>query len=164
MLQKKICVLGPTGVGKTSLIKQFVEGIFSEKYLTSIGVKIDKKLLINGIRPVQLMIWDLEGIDKYSHFNPRYLRGASGLIFVADKSRFSSVSELMEIYSLTKKHLDVPSILAINKDDLPQSIKWDQSIVDSHAQSFDRIFTTSAKTGQSVEEMFEQIGKLITES
>ncbi len=43
MIQKKVCILGPTGVGKTSLIKQFVEGIFSEKYKTTIGVKIDKK-------------------------------------------------------------------------------------------------------------------------
>ncbi|MGJ8679827.1 Rab family GTPase, partial [Paraglaciecola sp.] len=64
MIQKKICILGASGVGKTSLIKQYVEGIFSEKYLTSIGVKIDKKIVELDSSSVQLMIWDIEGIDN----------------------------------------------------------------------------------------------------
>ena len=64
MIQKKVCILGPTGVGKTSLIKQFVEGIFSEKYKTTIGVKIDKKQVNKDGRGVQLLLWDLEGIDN----------------------------------------------------------------------------------------------------
>ena len=60
MIQKKVCILGPTGVGKTSLIKQFVEGIFSEKYKTTIGVKIDKKQVNKDGRGVQLLLWDLD--------------------------------------------------------------------------------------------------------
>jgi len=161
MLQKKICILGGTGVGKTSLVKQYVEGIFSEKYLTSIGVKIDKKQVMI-CPPVQLMIWDLEGIDKYCGFNPRYLRGASGMIIVSDQTRLNSLAESMEIFSLAKNTVNIPSILAVNKTDLPASMNWDESILQNHANQFDKIHFTSAKTGLDVESLFTSIAKLVS--
>ena len=43
MTQKKVCMVGTSGVGKTSLVAKFVRSIFSDKYLTTVGVKIDKK-------------------------------------------------------------------------------------------------------------------------
>ena len=162
MLQKKVCILGPTGVGKTSLVKRYVEGIFSEKYHTSIGVKIDKKLVNNNISPVHLLIWDLEGVDKYCGFNPRYLRGASAIIFVADQTRYSSIAELMEIFALARQHNDAPAILVINKIDLPLSLNWDDKQVAMHAKSFETIFLTSAKTGKSVESVFDFVAQIVT--
>ena len=59
MLQKKICLLGAFGVGKTSLTRRFVSSIFSDAYLTTVGVKIDKKTLDVGTTPVSLVIWDI---------------------------------------------------------------------------------------------------------
>lgn len=162
MLQKKICILGPTGVGKTSLVKQFVDGIFSDKYLTSIGVKIDKKLVSTGFTPVQMLIWDLEGIDKYCGFNPRYLRGCAALVIVVDQTRFSSLGEAMEILSLCRKETDVPVVLAINKTDLSPSMNWDDTILQKHIKHFSDVRYTSAKTGQNVENMFESIAKLVS--
>ncbi|MBF7074105.1 GTP-binding protein [Glaciecola sp. MH2013] len=163
MLQKKICILGPTGVGKTSLVKQYVEGIFSEKYLTSIGVKIDKKRVDLSPTPVQMMLWDLEGIDKYCGFNPRYLRGAAAYIIVADQTRTTSLSEAMEIHSEARNHTDVPAILAINKSDLTASSTWDVAKVDAHSSVFHKRFITSAKSGEQVEDMFAFIAKTITD-
>ena len=61
MIQKKICLLGPFAVGKTSLIRRFVDSIFSDKYLTTIGVKIDKKALTIENKDINLMIWDIVG-------------------------------------------------------------------------------------------------------
>jgi len=162
MLQKKVCILGPTGVGKTSLIKQYVEGIFSEKYHTSIGVKIDKKIVASGFTPVQLMIWDLEGIDKYCGFNPRYLRGASALVIVADQSRLSSLAEAMEILAISKEHSNIPAILAINKADLEPSIGWTESILQKHVTAFENVFLTSAKTDKNVTHMFEALANIVT--
>lgn len=163
MLQKKICILGTTGVGKTSLVKQYVEGIFSEKYHTSIGVKIDKKQ-VSREPPVQLMIWDLEGIDKYCGFNPRYLRGASGMIVVTDQTRFSSLAESIEIFTLAKNAYNIPAILAVNKTDLPTSMNWNNTLLSVHANEFDDIHYTSAKTGESVESLFTSIAKLVCSS
>ena len=98
MIQKKICMLGASGVGKTSLVKQYVEGIFSEKYLTSIGVKIDKKQIETAKHTVQLMIWDIEGIDRYCGFQAKYLRGASAFIIVTDHTR-SQVNEIKQNFN-----------------------------------------------------------------
>ncbi|HET7777303.1 MAG TPA: EutP/PduV family microcompartment system protein, partial [Rudaea sp.] len=64
MLQKKICLLGAFGVGKTSLTQRFVSSIFSDKYLTTVGVKIDKKAVDVGATPVSLVIWDIAGEDE----------------------------------------------------------------------------------------------------
>jgi small GTP-binding protein len=163
MLQKKVCILGPSGVGKTSLIKRYVDGIFSDKYLTSIGVKIDKKIVNNVFTPTQLMIWDLEGIDRYCGFNPSYLRGAHAYVVVADQSRANSLIEAKDIFDETLKHIQVPCILVINKSDLPVAEGWNTESVDSLKQAFNASFITSAKSGDAVEDMFTMLAKLATE-
>lgn len=158
MIQKKVCILGPTGVGKTSLIKQFVEGIFSEKYKTTIGVKIDKKQVNKEGRGIQLLIWDLEGIDRYCGFNPRYLRGASAYIVAVDQTRSQSLTEGMEILELAKEHYpDTPAFFVINKTDLPYSWHWSENELDSCSQKFALLTKTSAKTGENVESLFNTI-------
>ncbi|MBJ2128877.1 GTP-binding protein [Alteromonas sp. IB21] len=158
MIQKKVCILGPTGVGKTSLIKQFVEGIFSEKYKTTIGVKIDKKQVNKEGRGIQLLIWDLEGIDRYCGFNPRYLRGASAYIVVVDQTRSQSLTEGMEILELAKEHYpDIPAFFVINKTDLPTSWHWSEEELNTCSQKFALLTKTSAKTGENVESLFNTI-------
>ncbi len=158
MIQKKVCILGPTGVGKTSLIKQFVEGIFSDKYKTTIGVKIDKKHLSNGELDVQLLLWDLEGIDRYCGFNPRYLRGASAYIVVVDQTRSQSLLEGMEILALAQEHYpDIPAFFVINKTDLAASWHWSEEELESYVEKFQSVIKTSAKTGENVENLFSTI-------
>ena len=66
MFQKKVCVLGAFGVGKTSLVRRYVQSIFSDAYLTTVGVKIDKKNLNVGETPVTLILWDIAGEDDVS--------------------------------------------------------------------------------------------------
>src|SRR5207302_7436931 len=83
-LQKKICVLGGFGVGKTSLVKRYIESIFSESYLTTVGVKIDKKTVDLTDRIVNLILWDIAGEDDLSSLRVAYLRGSAGYLLVAD--------------------------------------------------------------------------------
>ncbi|MCF2949025.1 GTP-binding protein [Paraglaciecola aquimarina] len=163
MIQKKICILGASGVGKTSLIKQYVEGIFSEKYLTSIGVKIDKKIVDLSSEKVQLMIWDIEGIDRYCGFQAKYLRGASAFIIVTDRTRSQSLIEGNEIFNMAKEVADIPGILALNKKDLPTTWHWSDSELADIKHPFAKSFDTSAKSGEGVEEMFSYIAKILTE-
>ena len=158
MIQKKVCILGPTGVGKTSLVKQFVEGIFSEKYQTTIGVKIDKKLVSKDGQAIQLLLWDLEGIDRYCGFNPRYLRGASACIIVVDQTRSQSLLEGMEILEMTKEHYpELPAFFVVNKTDLPASWHWSEDELAAYADKFLSLTKTSAKTGENVENLFRTI-------
>jgi small GTP-binding protein len=159
MIQKKICLLGASGVGKTSLIKQYVEGIFSEKYLTSIGVKIDKKLVVCEDDSVQLMLWDIEGIDRYCGFQPKYIRGASALIIVVDHTRSQSLVEGIEIFRLARDVSDIPAILVINKSDLSTAWHWSDDELVDFSRPFSHTFRTSAKTGENVDQLFSVLAQ-----
>jgi small GTP-binding protein len=163
MIQKKICLLGATGVGKTSLVKQYVEGIFSEKYLTSIGVKIDKKEVRLANETVQFMLWDIEGIDRYCGFQAKYLRGASAYILVTDQTRSQSFTEGLEIQALIKEVADIPGVLAINKSDLPESWHWSEHEIDQIRANYAMSFYTSAKTGEGVDNMFSSLATLLVD-
>jgi small GTP-binding protein len=163
MIQKKICLLGATGVGKTSLVKQYVDGIFSEKYLTTIGVKIDKKEVTLPTTSVQLMLWDIEGIDRYCGFQPKYLRGASAYILVADQTRSQSLIEGFEIQQMVKAVADIPGVLAINKVDLDASWHWSNTEVEKIQSNFDFTFNTSAKTGLGVEQLFSKLASMLVD-
>lgn len=161
MIQKKICLLGASSVGKTSLVKQFVEGIFSEKYQTTIGVKVDKKALIVDDEKINFMLWDIEGNDRYNVFEERYLRGAAGLIIVVDQTRASSLIEGLDIHTLAKQVTSCPAILAINKSDLPSTWHLSSQEQEAYNDLFSLQFNTSAKTGAQVENMFLALAELL---
>ena len=95
--KKKICMVGACGVGKTSLVRRFVESIFDESYQTTIGVKIDKKDLELDGREVTLVIWDMAGEDEFAQVRASHLRGASGYLLVADGSRKSTLATSPEL-------------------------------------------------------------------
>ncbi len=161
MIQKKICLLGASSVGKTSLVRQFVEGIFDDKYLTTIGVKIDKKKICLEDFDVQFMLWDIEGSDRYNKFQARYLRGAAAFIIVVDRTRQSSLTDAIEIFEQARQASDCPAIITVNKSDLPAAWSLDDPQTLAFKSLFDRIFSTSAKTGDGVEEMFIDIASYI---
>ena len=161
MIQKKICLLGASSVGKTSLVKQFVEGIFSEKYLTTIGVKIDKKTITFENEQIQFMLWDMEGNDTYNVFQERYLRGAAAYIIVVDQTRTTSFHEGLDIHTLARQVSNCPAILTINKNDLPATWNIEDKENKAYKDLFDLHFSTSAKTGANVEAMFLALAKLL---
>src|ERR1700733_11841325 len=99
MLQKKVCLLGPFGVGKTSLIRRYVQSIFSDAYLTTVGVKIDKKMLTVGTEAVTLVLWDIAGEDDVTSIRMSYVRGAAGYFLVADGTRAETLESVRSIQS-----------------------------------------------------------------
>jgi GTPase SAR1 family protein len=126
-------------------------------------VKVDKKELQTDKSLVQLMIWDLEGIDLYCGFKPKYLRGASAYIVVADQTNSQSLVEGMDIQRMVKEVSDIPGILAINKSDLSANWQWSKSDIQEIKQGYNCSFDTSAKTGLAVESMFTYIATILTE-
>src|ERR1700690_1631558 len=87
MLQKKVCLLGGFGVGKTSLVRRYVQSIFSDAYLTTVGVKIEKKMVNVGAADVALILWDIAGEDDIKSIRTSYLRGTAGYLLVVDVTR-----------------------------------------------------------------------------
>jgi small GTP-binding protein len=156
MLKKKICMVGQFGVGKTSLVRRFVDSIFDDRYLTTIGVKIDRKDVNIDGRPLTLMLWDLAGEDELAPFNVSHLRGASGYILVADGCRAATLDKAAEIQQRIVQSLGpMPFVLVVNKADLRDQWEVQSALV---AQYGWPTFETSAKTGSGVEEMFLGLG------
>jgi len=165
MLKKKVCMLGAFAVGKTSLVRQFVSSIFSEKYLTTVGVKIDKKSVTVNSQAIDLILWDLHGEDEFQAVRMSYLRGSSGCIYVVDGTRKSTLDVVLTLKKKVEKEIgEVPFIVALNKCDLKN--EWEihpEEII----QQFDdnsAIFETSAKTGQSVEDAFMKLAELMVDA
>ena len=79
-LTKKVCIIGDFAVGKTSTVARCVHNVFSDKYLTTVGVKIDTKevVLEDSEKTVKMIIWDIAGTDRFSAVEFSYLRGSSG--------------------------------------------------------------------------------------
>ena len=162
MLQKKICMLGSFSVGKTSLVARFVESIFSEKYLTTVGVKIDKKRVFVSGEEVTLMVWDLYGEDEYQKIRMSYLRGASGYLLVADGTRPATLDKALAIQEEAQRNFGpTPCVVTLNKCDLTE--QWEitserEAELATQAPNFIR---TSAKTGEGVELAFETLVKVM---
>ena len=160
MIQKKICLLGAFAVGKTSLIRRYVQSVFDEKYISTIGVKVDKKSLTVFDREMQLLIWDIQGKELTQAVPESYLRGMAGCLFVMDGTR----KETLGILHALKRQVQtvvgtVPFVVLINKLDL--YTQWEVTEKDV-AQLVDRQFPvlrTSAKTGEQVEQAFQMLAQ-----
>ena len=159
---KKIVILGHFGVGKTSLIRRFVSDSFSDKYKVTIGVHITKKVVeVNADETVSLIIWDLEGTDEIQMIRKSYLLGTHGVVFVFDVSRpstFQGINEDLKI--VTSKTQGVPLMVVGNKIDLI-ILNELQSLL--KANNIEASYLTSAKTGDSVNEMFTQLASLLND-
>jgi small GTP-binding protein len=151
-MKKKICMVGQFGVGKTSLVRRFVDSVFDERYLTSIGVKIDRKDVMVGGRSVTLVLWDLAGEDDLAQVNVSHLRGASGYILVADGCRAASLTKAVKLQKrITSALGPLPFVLVVNKADLRH--QWEVKHDELAGYGW-QAFETSARTGAGVEEMF----------
>jgi small GTP-binding protein len=160
MLQKKVCVLGAFGVGKTTLIRRFVESIFSDVYLTTVGVKVDKKTLTVGAGPLTLILWDIAGEDEVNAIRMSYVRGAAGYLLVADGTRAETLTVARSIQARVVAEIGlVPFLLLLNKADLHDSWNISKEPVDLLEQAGWVVFRTSAKTGEGVEEAFQQLAQ-----
>ncbi len=155
MIQKKICMVGVFGTGKTCLVQQFVHSIFSVKYHSTVGVKVDRKTLELDGSGVSLVLWDLAGRDGHSDITVSYLRGAHGIIYVIDGTRRETFDQIFEIRDVVRGAVgEVPSVVALNKIDLVgQWLLGPAEDAELGKHPWHRI-RTSAKTGEGVEAAF----------
>lgn len=168
-LSKKICLLGDFGVGKTSLIRRFVDRQFSDQYLSTVGMKLSRKLLEFEPpldRKLQLLIWDIEGSTKFKAIAASYLQGATAAIVVGDVTRQETVDRLSDhVLRFLEINPQGFVVVALNKADLidettlktlMQAIVWTQPRVLA-------TYSTSAKTGQDVDTLFQTLARRIME-
>jgi small GTP-binding protein len=161
MIQKKICMLGGTAVGKTSLVARYVRNLFSEKYLSSIGVKVDKKVLSVDGTEMTLVLWDIHGDDQFQAIRTSYLRGTSAYLLVVDGTRRVTLDKALDIKRTVDQTIgDVPFVLVLNKADLTEA--WDvPSGIEDELKEKWVVLRSSAKTGEGVEDAFAHLARAL---
>jgi hypothetical protein len=161
-LQKKVCMLGAFGVGKTSLVRRYVDSIFSDTYLTTVGVKIDKRTLTVDGDSVTLILWDIAGEDDVSAVRMSYLRGAAGYFVVVDGTRAVTLDVARSIRGRAETEVGgVPFIVLVNKHDVRSEWEITDQQLDELRSTGWTVQLTSARTGEGVEEAFQALAERI---
>lgn len=165
-LSAKICLLGDYAVGKTSLVRRFVYNLFEDKYLSTIGVKVSRKVVAvprsDEVAELVLMLWDLAGSEEFDSVRASYLRGAAGALVICDITQRSTLATVSSyIAQIQAVNPRAAIVLAGNKQDLvDQRAVTEEEVAKVAAELAAGYFPTSAKTGLGVEEAFRQLGRL----
>ncbi|WP_437314127.1 Rab family GTPase [Sorangium sp. So ce385] len=158
--KRKVCVLGATGVGKTSLVARFVRSIFSEAYRTTIGVTIETRRVRCDDRELDLILWDLSGEDEFQDVQISYVRGSAGLLLVIDGTRRLTVETGLRLHAAARAIAgDLPSVAVLNKADLTAAWEIDEAAEARLRRAGLWVARTSAKTGAGVEGAFSALAR-----
>lgn len=162
MTQKKICMVGAPLVGKTSLVSRYVHNRFTDKCLSTVGVKIDKKLVRVDGRSVVLILWDLAGDDDFQRLKLSHLRGTAGYVLVADGTRRTTLDHAVELQGRVAQAVGaIPSVLVVNKSDLAAEWEVDEARTAALTAEGWNVRRTSAKTGEGVETVFSELTEMM---
>ena len=169
--RKKVMLMGDAAVGKTSLIRRFVNDRFDDKYIATIGTKVSRKnvLISTGDEEpidISLMIWDVLGQHDYERLMRTSFEGAEGALIVADVTRRETLDNISAFWipKLFEPAGEIPIVLLGNKIDLEQRAFSENSLVEVAGRHSAPCAMTSAKTGNNVEAAFRSLAKLIIES
>jgi small GTP-binding protein len=161
---RKVCLLGDGGVGKTSLIGRYVLDSFRDEYIMSFGTKVSKKVIEYEDVQLTLMIWDVLGQKSQKSLHAAYYNGANGALVVCDHTREETLLRLPQ----WKKELEevtgpVPVMPIVNKSDLAGTLE-PNNVLETQAKMGREFLFTSAKTGNGVQDAFEELGRLLLEA
>jgi small GTP-binding protein len=163
-LAEKICVLGDSGVGKTSIIRRYAQDRFEDEYLTTSGARVTlKKIKLHYPERdlharLTVQIWDVTG-EHGGGLNPAFFRGASGALVVGDAVSLETQLDLWKwIEDFRRVAGNVPVLIVINKTDIMDRKEFDQRLVEDISREYDCIYTmTSARNNDRVNEAFGRL-------
>ncbi|KKK45299.1 MAG: small GTP-binding domain protein [Candidatus Lokiarchaeum sp. GC14_75] len=167
----KVAVFGNGGVGKTTLIRRFSTGIFEEDIKMTIGADFSVKHVDIDGRKITLRIWDFAGEERFRVLLPAFAKGADGGIFMYDTTRFSSLGQIRDWlsifeYFIAEDKVKIPIIMVGSKIDLEEKRSVPSEDAEELSRNFDLkgYFECSSKTGERVEDIFENLAKKIIEN
>jgi len=154
----KICLLGDSGVGKSSIVQRFVHNTYTRNKENTIGASFMSKTIVHNKETYKLCIWDTAGQERYRALTPMYYRNSASIIIVYSidsKQSFDSLKSWLK--ELKLRDSDKLNVLAIagNKVDIKEKRQVTYKDGKAFADEYDAIFfETSAKTGQCVNDLF----------
>jgi len=167
-IKAKVCLVGEIAVGKTSLVRRFSLGSFDERYSTTLGISVSKKVVEPPIPPsgsprrVEMILFDVMGQRRLRELLVEsYFKGAQALLAVWDVLRPETLRELPSWIAMAREVAGpVPVVIASNKVDLSPDRTFETAALEDVArESGGGWFTTSAKTGENVEAAFQRLAE-----
>jgi small GTP-binding protein len=163
-LRRKVCLLGAPGVGKTSIVRRFVEHRFDLDYDSSIAMAISKGTVELGGISLEMMLWDPEGSEAWGQYNRSFISGASGLMFVVDATKPRTLDHLLEAQSKGRGFIGSrPAVLIVNKVDLTQDFALTKAQIDAASKLNWHLLQASAKSADNVDEAFTKLAELMVD-
>ena len=165
--QYKLILIGPSAVGKTSLLDRFIHNKFSQSYKLTIGVDFMNKDVTIGDSTIKLNIWDIGGQDRFKAVRKSFYSGASGALLIFDLTRTATYEGVIDKWypeMLQFASSEVPFILIGNKKDLVGDVgrAVESNMAEEFAVKNGSIYIeTSAKTGENVDEAFTKLAQRI---
>ena len=155
----KLIINGDFKVGKTSLIKRFVENTFNETYISTIGVEISKKsVVMDEDTSINFVLWDIGGqVGSMAPYRRRFYEGASAAFIVIDRTRLNNLESVKKWYKEIKTSVarNLPIVIVGNKSDLQEEIVISEEEIKVVAKQLGfHYILTSARTGENVNEAF----------
>ena len=171
-IKTKVCLVGEAAVGKTSLIRRYVQDEFDDRYITTLGAKVSKKELAFDLPEKDLQvqmdmtIWDIMGEKGFRDLlKEAFFHGAQGTIAVCDRTRYSTLKELDDwVQGVFNVVGEIPVVFAVNKVDLKDEVMilFGDKEIEQAVRAFGApYFYTSAKTGENVEAVFRRLGAMV---
>lgn len=158
----KVLLVGDSGVGKSSILLKYIDGIFTEDYMSTIGVdfKIKTVKLPNG-QSIKLQIWDTAGQERFRAMTNFYYRGANCVIIVYDVTNKGGLISVKTWVSQIQQYIPKNAKIVIvgNKSDLDHHRVISEESGKMLAEDLGCLFfETSARNGQGLNNLFTEIG------
>ncbi|MFX1446164.1 MAG: Rab family GTPase [Promethearchaeota archaeon] len=164
----KVIVIGDCQVGKSAIIKRFVDDNFNEYYVPTIQLRISKKNLNFGETNITLGIWDIGGqVIHMSPYRTNFYEGAQSAIIVVDRTKEKTLYDVEMWYKDTYQSIPkkIPFILVGNKSDLEKDVVIYKKDLENEAKKLGlNCILASAKTGCNIDELFTSLTQKFLES
>ena len=158
----KILLVGDTSVGKTSILSKYIDDIFEEKAISTIGVEYKvKSIVING-RKIKLRIWDSSGQDRFRSITQSFFRNADGILFIFDLTEINTFEGVKQwLIDSESNDLSIKKILVGNKVDLIEKRKVEKEIIDNFVKKRQlKYYEMSAKDGTNIDIVFRELAEM----
>jgi small GTP-binding protein len=158
--RKKICIIGASAVGKTSIVSRFTGGTFFNRYQTTQGAHVTRVTVAIGGRLKELVVWDIKGENEFYHIPPDYLYGCDGYVLVADGTRASTGEYALGLRTRLREILGtLPHIMLVNKADLSQVWDLDENMLASLSRQIPAVYKVSALTGNGIHDAMDALSR-----
>uniref|UniRef100_A0A7S3GPX1 Uncharacterized protein n=1 Tax=Spumella elongata TaxID=89044 RepID=A0A7S3GPX1_9STRA len=159
-IEVKVCIIGDTDVGKTSLSTRYCHGEFPGNSTPTIGASFLQRRVIVDNNEISLQIWDTAGQERFRSMAPMYYRGAKAAICVFDVTNEESFDRINTWLRDLRAHADPNVVICLAGNKCDKKPGFDLSRCEEAAVNLGgTFFQTSALTGEGVQEIFENLSR-----